>query len=102
MFDNDALTCFKLGESYLLVEIDDENPEPRSENEINRTCIRINVENVKKWADRLESLGIKVNYGEFSWGTVAKFHDPDGNLIGIKDTEKFEKQIEDYKSKTSN
>ena len=41
MFDNDALTCFKLGESYLLVEIDDENPEPRSENEVNEGLLDI-------------------------------------------------------------
>jgi lactoylglutathione lyase len=34
-----------------------------------------------------------------SWGTVAKFFDPDANLCALKDSDKFEKQIIDYNNK---
>lgn len=58
----------------------------------------MNVQNVKSLVRQLESLNIQVNYQEHSWGTIAKFHDPDGNLCAFKDSEKFEQQILDYKN----
>ncbi len=92
MFSTENLTCFKFGESYLMVELDDENP-----NETNsirtKTCLRMNVKNVKALADKLIQQQIKVNYKEHAWGIIAKFYDPDGNLLAFKDSEKFEKQI---------
>ena len=92
MFSTENLTCFKFGESYLMVELDDENP-----NETNsirtKTCLRMNVKNVKALANKLTQQHIKVNYKEHAWGTIAKFYDPDGNLLAFKDSEKFEKQI---------
>ena len=54
----------------------------------------MNVQNVKAFADKLKSNGIEVDYQEHDWGTVAKFFDPDGNLCAFKDSEKFEKQIQ--------
>lgn len=95
MFATDALTCFALGAMYLMVEVDDENPLPRTPEEGNRSCIRINVANVKEYAERLAAKGIEHTYGEFAWGTIAKFYDPDGNLLAFKDSEKFEKQIKE-------
>jgi len=57
--------------------------------------LRINIQNVKKLADKLTERNVDVDYQEHSWGTVAKFFDPDGNLCAFKDSEKFEKQIVD-------
>lgn len=57
------------------------------------TCIRMNVPSVRKSAAILIERGIEVDYQEHSWGTVAKFSDPDGNLCAFKDDDKFEKQI---------
>ena len=58
-----------------------------------RTCLRINVKDVKAYSNRLKSVGVKVDYQEHEWGTVAKFFDPDGNLCAFKDSAKFENQI---------
>ncbi len=92
MFTTDMLTCFKFGNSYLMVELDDEQPNGTNAERI-RTCLRMNVPNVKGLADKLRQQGVKVNYQEHAWGTIAKFFDPDGNLLAFKDNEKFEEQI---------
>lgn len=97
LFDTESLTCFEFGGSYLMVEIDDEYDKEANFRERTRTCLRMNVPNVKELAIHLESKNINVNYQEFSWGTIAKFYDPDGNLCAFKDSEKFEAQIEDHK-----
>ena len=99
IFATESLTCFEFGNSYLMVEIDDEFDGTIPGHERIRTCLRMNVPNVKRLADKLIAKNIRVDYQEHSWGTVAKFFDPDGNLCAFKDTEKFEKQIADSKAK---
>ena len=94
LFSTSTLTCFKFGESYLMVEIDDKSEGVAEDQKRIRTCLRMNVQNVKAFADKLKSNGIEVDYQEHDWGTVAKFFDPDGNLCAFKDSEKFEKQIQ--------
>ena len=94
LFSTDLLTCFEFGNSYLMVELDDEfNGDTSNSNRI-KTCLRMNVPNVKILADKLISKNINVDYREHNWGTIAKFFDPDGNLCAFKDSEKFEKQID--------
>ncbi|MDO6761429.1 glyoxalase/bleomycin resistance/dioxygenase family protein [Tamlana sp. 2_MG-2023] len=96
LFETEVLTCFEFGATYLLVELDlDYDGEALAESRI-KTCLRMNVPNVKQLSDKLISKGVDVKYQEFSWGTIAKFFDPDGNLCAFKDSEKFEKQIEDF------
>lgn len=95
MFKTENLTCFEFGNSYLMVELDDEYNGTQTETKRIKTCLRMNVPNVKKFADKLTEKNVKVDYQEHSWGTVAKFFDPDGNLCAFKDSEKFEKQIVD-------
>lgn len=97
MFETESLTCFEFGNSYLMVELDDEYKGNQGDKQRTRTCLRMNVSNVKKLADRLVAQNIEVDYQEHSWGTVAKFFDPDGNLCAFKDSDKFEKQIADFK-----
>ena len=97
MFETETLTCFEFGNSYLLVEVDDEYDGTQTESERIKTCLRMNVPNVKRIADKLTLKNISVDYQEHSWGTTAKFFDPDGNLCAFKDSVKFEKQIADYK-----
>lgn len=99
MFENETLTCFIFGNSYLMVEIDDQYNGTIPQNERVKTCLRMNVPDVKKIADRLIAQNIKVDYQEHTWGTIAKFLDPDGNLCAFKDSAMFEKQIADYKDK---
>ena len=97
MFDSKNLTCFEFGQSYLMVELDDEYNGQITETERTKTCLRMNVPNVKMLAEKLAEKNIKVDYQEHSWGTIAKFVDPDGNLCALKDSETFEKQISDFK-----
>ncbi len=97
MFESENLTCFEFGKSYLMVELDDEYDGQKTESERTKTCLRINVPDVKMLAEKLTSKNIKVDYQEHSWGTIAKFFDPDGNLCEFKDSKKFEQQITDFK-----
>jgi len=95
MFSTDRLTCFEFGSSYLMVELDNEYQKNEKKSDRIRTCLRMNVPDVKLLANKLISKNIKVNYQEHFWGKIAKFFDPDGNLCVFKDSEKFEKQIAD-------
>jgi len=97
MFANENLTCFEFGKSYLMVELDDEYDGQKTKLDRTKTCLRMNVPNVKMLADKLIAKNIKVDYQEHNWGTIAKFFDPDGNLCAFKDSEKFEKQVADFK-----
>ena len=98
MFESENLTCFEFGNSYLMVELDDAYNGTQTESERTKTCLRMNVPNVKKLAKKLTENNVEVNYQEHTWGTIAKFLDPDGNLCAFKDSEKFEKQISDFKT----
>ena len=98
-FQNDELTCFDFYGTYLMVEKEDRPDFLNNDSDIKNTyCLRINVENVKAISEVLKQKNVQVDYQEHSWGKVAKFKDPDGNLIAFKDEESFAKQIEDYKS----
>lgn len=97
-FSTEALTCFAFGSSYLMVEIDDTYDGSEEIQVRTKTCLRMNVPDVKLLADKLKKQDIYVNYQEHSWGTIAKFQDPDGNICAFKDSKTFEKQIEEHKS----
>ncbi len=97
IFNAENITCFSFGSSYLMVELDDEyNTDLFNENERTKTCLRMNVPNVKLVADKLISKNVSVDYQEHSWGTIAKFYDPDGNLCAFKDSQKFDFQIKNH------
>nr|WP_245167522.1 glyoxalase/bleomycin resistance/dioxygenase family protein [Croceivirga sp. JEA036] len=98
MFSTENLTCFEFGSAYLMVELDDTYNGTQRASGRNKTCLRMNIKNVKKLANKLTDKGIAVDYQEHSWGTVAKFYDPDGNLCAFKDSKTFEKQITDFKT----
>lgn len=99
MFETEMLTCFGFGGAYLMVEKDDECSGGEEGTHLRaRTCLRMNVPDVKLLADTLKAKNVAVDYREQPWGTIAKFYDPDGNLCAFKDTEKFEKQIQEYRT----
>jgi len=83
-----------------MIELDDEpQNETNLESDRIKTCLRMNVADVKSIANKLIQKNIDVNYQEHSWGTIAKFFDPDKNLLALKDSEKFEKQVLKSKNK---
>lgn len=98
LFETDTLTCFSFGAAYLMIEEDDQYNIDKTETVRIKTCLRFNTPNVRALAEKLMSKNIPVDYQEHTWGIVAKFSDPDGNLCAIKDSELFEKQIAEYKS----
>ena len=99
LFQNDDLTCFDFFGTYLMVEIQNRNEFLDKDLGVpeNFSCLRMNVENVKELSEELKGKGIEVNYQEHTWGTIAKFKDPNGNLIAFKDEKGFDKQIKEYK-----
>jgi lactoylglutathione lyase len=98
MFEAENLTCFQFGNAYLMVELDDQYNQSQPETQRTKTCLRMNVKNVKSIAEKLTAKNITVDYQEHPWGTIAKFFDPDGNLCALKDSDKFEKQIAAFKT----
>ncbi len=99
LFQIKELICFDFYGTYLMIELE-VREEYLSLESAQRpySCIRINVANVQEAANELILKNIKVDYKEYDWGKIAKFFDPDGNLLEFKDEEGFVKQIEDYKS----
>jgi len=91
LYRKKVLTCFDFHGSYLMVEVDDETDqtEPTVPTR-DRTCIRINVKDVKEACKILDINTVAYTYGEYDWGTIAKFRDPDGNLIGFRSAKEFQ------------
>jgi len=97
-FQNEDLTCFDFFGTYLMVEQEDREDylELEVQQPKNFSCLRMNVADVRLISEAVKEKNIEVDYQEHSWGIVAKFKDPDGNLIAFKDSKGFEKQIESY------
>ena len=95
LFQNSTLTCFEFYGAYLMIEKEDREAYLNTTcNNKSFSCIRMNVSNIKEVSQNLQEKNIIVDYNEFDWGVTAKFYDPDGNLIALKDEEGFLKQIE--------
>ena len=98
LFQNKDLTCFNFFGTYLMVEIEyREDYLKLDEGQLkNFSCLRMNVENVRLISEELKERIIDLDYQEHDWGTVAKFKDPDGNLIAFRDSKGFKEQIKGY------
>lgn len=97
-FANEALTCYDFYGTYLMVEREDRTEYmklPADQAKV-FTCLRLNVADVKAAAAATAARGIDVDYQEHSWGTVAKFKDPDGNMIAYKDEVGFVEQMQGH------
>jgi len=94
LYKKQTLTCFDFNGSYLMIEVDDETDQEISKVPTrDRVCIRVNVESVKKACEILDKNSIRYTYGEFDWGTIAKFRDPDGNLIAFRSAKEHDLDI---------
>ncbi|TSE03052.1 glyoxalase/bleomycin resistance/dioxygenase family protein [Aquimarina algiphila] len=98
LFQNKELTCFDFFGTYLMIEKEDRADYLNLGGGVKKafSCIRMHVINVKEIVLDLSAEKIPVEYQEHSWGVVAKFFDPDGNLLAFKDEETFAKQIKEY------
>lgn len=84
------LTCCNFGGAYLMIEID--GPEPSAEKSIeqNPTKLRFNVRDIEASVMELRRKGISTEVEKYSWGSIANFTDPDGNLCSLRDEQTFE------------
>jgi len=90
LYVKEKLTCLKFSDSYLMIELDDdENIRNNKEGRL-KFCMRFNVENVKEACTALDQKNIPYSYNEFEWGTIAKFLDPDGNQVGIRSSKEHD------------
>lgn len=96
LYQKESLTCYDFYGSYLMVEIDNETDlQEASIPDRDRTCIRINVPDVKEACKVLDKNNITYSYREADWGTIAKFRDPDGNLIGFRSAKEHQSDIQE-------
>ncbi len=73
------------------VMIETGGPEPAAIKTVeqNPTKLRFNVEDVEATAAELRRKGVKIEVKSYSWGTIANFTDPDGNLCSLRDEGRF-------------
>lgn len=94
LYTKENLVCLDFKESYLMIELDDEQNLKNTNSESRaKFCIRFNVDDVKKACVKLDENAVPYDYYEFDWGKLAKFKDPDGNFVGIRSTKEHEEDI---------
>jgi len=93
LYVKEKLTCLKFSDSYLMIELDDEENIRNNKEGRLKFCMRFNVENVREACKVLDQKNIQYSYNEFEWGTIAKFLDPDGNQVGIRSSKEHDADI---------
>ncbi len=85
-----VLTCCEFGGAYLMIEAGDSLAQTEKSLDENPTKLRFNVTDVEATANILRARGIDLTVERFSWGTIANFTDPDGNLCALRDETSFQ------------
>lgn len=78
------LVVFRFGPGYLAVEQGGVAVRDGKSAAQDPVTLRFNVADVEAQAARLRAGGIDVEVGTFDWGTIGKFHDPDGNRCELR------------------
>lgn len=85
----ERLTTFLLGDTYLMVETGGVAIAGAKTVEQSPIKFRFNVPDVLATSKMLQSKGVDVNVVSHTWGTIAEFTDPDGNLCALRSDEGF-------------
>jgi len=87
------LTCLEFGSCYLMIETDGfAEPEGKSI----KSCpskLRFNVSDIEATLLRIQDAGVSAEINNNAWGFTINIYDPDGNRIGIRDEDSFQRQI---------
>lgn len=83
------LTCCDYGGAYLMIEVDGPEAAARKSLDQNPTKFRFNVADIEAAAAELRAKGIDIEVETYSWGSIANFTDPDGNLCSLRDEGSF-------------
>lgn len=86
MFDRpgEKLTTLLLGDTYFMIETGGVASDETKTIGQNPTKFRFNVPDVLTTSAVLKNKGMDVNVLEHTWGTTAKFVDPEGNLCALR------------------
>lgn len=86
----ETLVSFELPHGYLMVEKGGTGSDREKSREQNPSVIRFDVKSLESTVKQLEERGalFKDRKLEFDWGTIAVFHDPDGNRIEVGEINK--------------
>lgn len=87
--EGERLTTFSLGGAYLMIETGGVASQSAKTVAQNPTKFRFNVPDVSATADLLQRKGLDVSVATYTWGTIAEFTDPDGNLCALRSDEGF-------------
>jgi lactoylglutathione lyase len=81
----DDLTIFEFGASYLMVEDKGVASEQEKTRAQNPTVLRIDIQDFNKTIEELELREVQVSVHKHSWGTIGVIIDPEGNRIELKE-----------------
>lgn len=59
----------------------------------NPCTLRMNVADVAKAAETVQSFGVEVVCKEYDWGSIAKFTESNDNICEFKDSRTFDLQL---------
>ena len=94
MFEKDepgsTLTCCDFGGAYLMIETEGPAPVAAKSIDQNPTKLRFNVQDVEATAAALREKGVAITVESYSWGAIADFTDPDGNMCSLRDEASFQ------------
>ncbi len=91
-FDNEhskLTSCDMGGGNYLMIETGGTAVPGGKSLAQNPVYLRFNVNDVEATAEVLRQKGIEVTVQTASWGTTARFLDPDGNHCSLRDEASF-------------
>ena len=86
-YEKPTLVCLRFGDGYLMIETGGHAIAAQKSTHQNPTILRFNVNNVDAAADEIRNRGIAVERQDFTWGQVATFTDPDGNVCEFKNAD---------------
>ena len=85
------LTCLEFGSSYLMIESAIPSAQAATD-EIpgrNPTKLRFNVPDIESALKRVREYGLDAQIETYDWGSTINIVDPDGNPVGIRDQQGF-------------
>ena len=85
------LTCLEFGGSYLMIETGGVASVGEKSLEQSPSKLRFNVPDLEEALARVQEFGLEAQIETFDWGSAINITDPDGNRVGIRDEEAFER-----------
>ena len=92
-FSTADLNMFRFAGFYLMEERGGVASTKGKEVVDNPCILRMNIADVAKAAETVQSFGVEVVCKEYDWGSIAKFTYPNGNICEFQDSREFDLQL---------